>query len=306
MAPPAKHSPRKSRRSRNGVGAVRAPAPTPEQQQVDEVLDGVFDGILDPDPELEPQEVLGEAAQEGEAQTNDLAHGEHDTRGDAARLELQQRLGAYLTRGKPRVITTDNTHTMVTIKRGDGVVTFRLHHMFVLAPPAVLRALGRYAEKQDREAAKVLRAFIDTNEEQVRQREAPRAVTVDVQGKFHNLREIFEQINQRYFDGSLQAQITWGPRTKRKRSRDSIKLGSYTVEDELIRIHPVLDAADVPAYFVAWVVYHEMLHEVHDMPVVDGRRVYHTAEFRSAEAEFDRYAEAVMWERTHLHKLLNR
>lgn len=225
---------------------------------------------------------------------------------ESARIELQERLGAYLQRGRPRVVLTDNVHTMVSIKRGDGVVTFRLHHMFLEAPPAVLRALGRYADRQEREAAKVLRVFIESMEHHVRERESPRPINVDVEGKFHNLKDIFDRLNARYFSSSIRARVTWGPRQKRRRSRDSIKLGSYTLEDELIRIHPVLDAEDVPTFFVEWVVYHEMLHEIHDMPVVDGRRVYHTAEFRRAEAEFDRYAEAVLWERTHLNDLLER
>ena len=232
---------------------------------------------------------------------------------EPARAELQERLAAYLQRGRPRVVITDNVHTMVTIKRsrperegGSTVFTFRLHHMFLDAPPAVLRALGRYADKQEREAARVLRAFIDANDHLVRERENPKPVTVDVEGRHHNLQEIFDGLNEAYFGGSIRARITWGPRTKRKKSRDSINLGSYTFEDELIRIHPVLDASDVPRFFVEWIVYHEMLHEIHDMPVVDGRRVYHTAEFRRAEAQFERYAEAVLWERTHVHKLLER
>jgi hypothetical protein len=225
---------------------------------------------------------------------------------ETLRRELQERLGAYLTRGRPRIVLTDNVHTMVSIKRGDGVVTFRLHHMFARAPSLVLRELARYAEKQDRSAAKLLRDFIDANEDLVRKREEPRPITVDVEGKHHNLQEIFDDLNERYFDGTIEARITWGPRSRRKRARESIKLGSYTFEDEIIRIHPVLDAADVPRFFVEWIVYHEMLHEVHDMPVVDGRRVYHTPEFRRAEAQFERYAEAVLWERTQLHKLLER
>ena len=112
-----------------------------------------------------------------------------------------------------------------------------------------------------------------------------------------------EGLNARYFAGAIQAKITWGPRTRRRPGRDSIKLGSYSVDEQLIRIHPVLDAGDVPRFFVEWIIYHEMLHEVHDMPIVDGRRVYHTPEFRRAEALFERYAEAVLWERTMVHKL---
>jgi hypothetical protein len=222
------------------------------------------------------------------------------------RDELQSRMAAYLRRGRPRVVVTDNLHTMLSVKRGHGVYTLRLHHMFIDAPPVVLRAAARYAESQDRDAARLLRQFIDANEQEIRKRTEPRPIPIDVQGKFHNLQDVFEELNRKYFGGRISARITWGPRTSRKKSRESIRLGTYTVEDELIRIHPVLDASDVPRFFVEWVVYHEMLHEVHDMPVVDGRRVYHTREFRRAEARFEQYAEAVMWERVNVHRLLDR
>ncbi|MCA9681966.1 MAG: hypothetical protein KC457_07200 [Myxococcales bacterium] len=225
---------------------------------------------------------------------------------EALRLELQNRLAAYLHAGRPRVVITNNLRTMLSVKRGHGVYTFRLHHMFVDASPAVLRAVATYAESQEREAAELLRTFIDENEDAIRGRSTPQPLTVDVAGRYHNLQEIFDELNAHYFAGAIAARITWGPRGKRKRGRSSIKLGSYTVEDELIRIHPVLDAADVPRFFVAWVVYHEMLHEIHDMPVVDGRRIYHTRAFRQAEARFEQYAEAVLWERTQLHRLLDR
>lgn len=225
---------------------------------------------------------------------------------EALRVELQRRLAAYLERGRPRVILTDNTRTMLSIKKGQGVYTFRIHHMFAAAPPVILRAVARYAERSDREAAMMVKAFIDGHEHLIRRIVGERPVQRDVEGAHHNLQEIFDELNAAYFDGAIEAMITWGPRTRRRKGRGSIKLGSYAVDDKLIRIHPVLDAADVPRFFVAWIVYHEMLHEVHDMPIVDGRRVYHTAEFRRAEALFERYVEAVLWERTHLHKLLDR
>ncbi len=259
---------------------------------------------VDLDPALEPDELIegGPEPAEPEHEWSSLSAPEQEAR----RNELQSRLGAYLRNGKARVVLTDNVYSMVTIKRGDGVSTFRVHHMFADAPARVVRALANYADTQSRDASSLLREYIDANDDRVRRRDSPRPITVDVEGRHHNLQEIFDALNARYFEGAIGARITWGPRSKRKRSRDSIKLGSYTVEDELIRIHPVLDAGDVPGFFVEWIVYHEMLHEVHDMPIVDGRRVYHTPEFRRAEAQFERYAEAVMWERTHLAKLLER
>lgn len=246
--------------------------------------------------ELDPDEVGGDW------HYPELSAGQQEV----LRLDLQDRLAAYMHRGRPRVVVTDNLRTMLSVKRGHGVYSFRIHHMFIDAPPLVLRAIASYAELRDRESSELLRAYIDSNEEAIRRRSSPRAVTLDVAGRHHNLQAIYDELNAHYFGGAIRARITWGPRSKRKRKRSSIKLGSYTVEDELIRIHPVLDADDVPRYFVAWVVYHEMLHEIHDMPVVDGRRVYHTRAFRQAEAKFEQYPEAVLWERTNLHKLLER
>jgi hypothetical protein len=286
MSPPSKRGPGPKTRANLALRLEDVPSPA-SASSAHEVDDDLED---DPVPEVD-----------------DLSYPELPrAHREALRRALQERLAAYLTRGRPRIVLTDNVHTMVSIKRGDGVVTFRLHHMFTRAPALVLRELARYAEQQDRSAAKLLRDFIDANEALVRKRDAPRPISVDVEGKHHNLQEIFDELNERYFDGTIEARITWGPRGRRKQSRASIKLGSYTLEDELIRIHPVLDAADVPRFFVEWIIYHEMLHEVHDMPVVDGRRVYHTSEFRRAEARFEHYAEAVLWERTQLHKLLER
>ena len=225
---------------------------------------------------------------------------------EAKRADLQSRLAAYLGSGRQRVILTDNLRTMLSIKKGQGVYTFRVHRMFAAAPPVILRALAHYAERHDSDSAALLRAFVDGHEHLIRAPRAPREVDLDVEGAHHNLQEIFDALNERYFDGQIEARITWGPRAKRKRGRSSIKLGSYALEDKLIRIHPVLDAVDVPAFFVAWIVYHEMLHEVHDMPIVDGRRIYHTREFRRAEAAFEHYFDSVLWERTNLHKLLDR
>jgi len=225
---------------------------------------------------------------------------------ERARAELQERIAAYLQRSRARVVLTDNVHTMLSIKRGQGVLTFRLHHLFVGAPAAVARAVARYAETHERESALLLRDYVDTKESLIRRREEPRPMTLDVEGRWHNLQELFEGLNATYFDGAIKARITWGPRSRRRRARDSIQLGSYTMEDGLIRIHPVLDAKDVPRFFVEWIIYHEMLHEVHDMPVVGGRRVYHTAEFLRAEARFEHHAKAVRWEQANRHKLLER
>src|SRR5262249_19091753 len=121
----------------------------------------------------------------------------------------------------------------------------------------------------------------------------------------YDLQEIFDGINRRYFNGRIEARITWGQRGGKHKRRNSIKMGSYSVEDRLIRIHPSLDRKFIPRYFVEWIVYHEMLHQVHDIPTILGRRIFHTDAFLEQEAEFAHYKRARDWERQHLNRILN-
>ena len=81
-------------------------------------------------------------------------------------------------------------------------------------------------------------------------------------------------------------------------------MGSYSVEERLIRVHRSLDRTFVPRYFVEWIVYHEMLHQVHQAELVNGRRQFHTPAFLADEARFEHYERARAWERAHLDEIL--
>lgn len=181
----------------------------------------------------------------------------------------------------------------------------RLHHMFADADPVITRALAHYIADNDADASRILGDFIDANSGHVRgrSRRAP-AQLILTAGEHHDLREIFDELNAQYFDHRIDAAITWGPRSGRPRRRNSIKMGSYSVEDRLIRIHRSLDRAFVPRFFVAWIVFHEMLHQIHDIRVKNGRREFHSKEFLAAEARFELYEQAKLWERRHLDALL--
>jgi hypothetical protein len=204
-----------------------------------------------------------------------------------AQDSLERRIRAHLQRGRVQVTLTDNRYTMISVRRivKERRYEVRLHHMFADADPVITRALARYITDNDAEASRVLGDFIAA-------------------GEHHDLRSIFDDLNARYFDNKIDAAITWGTRTGRPRRRNSIKMGSYSVEDRLIRIHRSLDRAFVPRFFVAWIVFHEMLHQVHDIRVKNGRREFHSKEFLADEAQFEHYEEAKTWERRHLDAIL--
>jgi hypothetical protein len=224
-----------------------------------------------------------------------------------AQDSLERRIRAHMAKGRVSVTLTDNRYTMISVRRLPKQTRYevRLHHMFADADPVITRALARYIAENDAESSRVLGDFIDSNSGHVRGRARRQpAQVIFTAGEIHDLREIYDELNARYFDGKIDAVITWGQRIGRPRRRNSIKMGSYAVEDRLIRIHRSLDREFVPRFFVAWIVFHEMLHQVHDIRVKNGRREFHSKEFLADEAMYDRFDEAKNWERRHLDAIL--
>ena len=66
-----------------------------------------------------------------------------------------------------------------------------------------------------------------------------------------------------------------------------------------------LDRWEVPEYYVAAVVFHEMLHQVVPALERNGRRVVHGAEFRRRERAYPDHARARAWEEENLDLLLS-
>lgn len=227
---------------------------------------------------------------------------------EAARQRLERSIASHLHAGRLALGITDNHFTMISVRRDRGpVYRVRLHHMFVTAPPRVTRALARYIAENEIGASRFLSRFIEENQHVIRRaprRRAP-ALTLETRGEVYDLQEVFDELNNLYFEGKIDARITWGARGGQRRRRTSIKMGSYSVEERLIRIHPALDRRFVPRYFLDWIVYHEMLHQVHDMPVISGRRQFHTAEFLAQESNFEHYERSRDWERRNLDRILN-
>ena len=221
-------------------------------------------------------------------------------------LRLERSLAAQLPPGRGlRVKLTDNRYTMVTVRRGSTAYSVRVHRMFAQADPPLVRALARYVVHNDPRASAVIGAFIEKNQHVIPRRpRRARRVVLRTAGRAHDLRSIFERLNAEYFEGQLDARITWGAAPRRRHPRRSIKMGSFAVEDRIIRIHPVLDHPSVPGYFVAWIVFHEMLHGKHAVVRKGDRRCFHSKEFLAEERTFGDYDRAAAWERANMDRLL--
>src|ERR1700733_560446 len=171
---------------------------------------------------------------------------------EGARQSLERKLRVAFA-GPVVLSITDNRHSIITHRCQKGTLHARIHHMFLDAPAAVGDALVRYVTRGDRDASAVLGDYIDDNGFRLarRNRHAP----LITRGKHHDLLSLFTDVNHRYFDGSVHAVITWGKHpTTTSQARKTIKLGSYSAVDRMIRVHPALDRKWVPRYFVAYIV----------------------------------------------------
>jgi hypothetical protein len=125
------------------------------------------------------------------------------------------------------------------------------------------------------------------------------------EGKYFDLRSIFDRLNRKHFRGRLRNyKVEWG-RRRRHRPKDYFTFGTIQEEDRVIRINPWLDQPFVPLWFLQYVLYHEMLHSVVPEEVAaNGRRRVHTEEFNRRERKFRNYKRARRWEEENLARFL--
>jgi hypothetical protein len=232
---------------------------------------------------------------------------------DAHRLKLLRSLNRFASGRLSDLKLTDNRRTILTVRPAPAAdrsrLELRIHHSFLEAPEDVLRAVADFVgskkgSERAREALNLIREHFS------RHKSAAGRVRKSVlrsEGCALDLRELVDDLNHRYFEGRLAVDVTWGRAAcgscRRGRS-SSLQLGSYSSEDNLIRIHRVLDDPGVPRYVVEAVVHHELLHA--DMPpeIRDGRRFFHTPEFRQRERQFRLLGRANAWIQDHLPELL--
>jgi hypothetical protein len=187
-----------------------------------------------------------------------------------------------------------------TIRLRSGQVYVRLSDICKDSPPEVLRSLAfvlvarllgkRIPPVHDR----VYREYSLTPElmrsSDIARRNRGRKMISTSRGNVYDLDKIFNKLNRKYFDSSLEKPtLTWSQRKTR-----SI-LGHHDRVYETITISKSLDSKQVPDWFVEFIVYHEMLHIKHVARMINGRRYYHTAAFRLDERRFARYDEAQRW-----------
>jgi hypothetical protein len=187
-----------------------------------------------------------------------------------------------------------------TIRVRSGQVYVRLSDLIKDCPPEVMRSLAfvlvarLLGKKVPAVHERVYRDYTLTPDvmrsSDIARRHRGRKMISSAQGSAYDLEKMFSKLNRRYFDSGLEKPtLTWSQRKTR-----SI-LGHHDRVYETITISKSLDSAQVPDWFVEFILYHEMLHIKHAARMINGRRYYHTSAFRQDERRFAKYDEAQRW-----------
>ncbi len=225
----------------------------------------------------------------------------------------RRRIAGFLTMhmSDPVEVTfTQNRSTMISFRKVRGCYHVRLHRMFRHADLTMLRHLLGYLTTKKKSSADAIDEFIARHRDEIDRSGPRRRVTLISNGKHFDLNEVLDRVCRRYFGGTQDVRITWAAapkRLKRRRRTRTVSraLATYSYEDKIIRVSPVLDAAHVPAYVMDWIVYHELLHHVLPIVRAGARNIYHSKKFRSLERGFEQYESAKAWEDAHMAELLH-
>lgn len=183
------------------------------------------------------------------------------------------------------------------IRMESNRIEIRISDLLQNAPASIIEALayiliGKLFRKEiPAEYSQRYRRYLNRRDvrsamEATRQVRGRKLIT-SAEGHVYNLATIFDELNFKYFFGLMAAPtIGWSRRASRG------TLGHYDPSHHAIVLSKSLDRSNIPRVVVEYVMFHEMLHLRYPARHTGLRRCVHTREFKEAEKQFERLAEA--------------
>lgn len=189
----------------------------------------------------------------------------------------------------------DNRSTMLSVKWAPDSTKVSLHRMFLRAPHNIMQELACYLRREYNGLTPNLKAYIETNIQKLDYSHQLNLGNLDTKGRVYDLEKIYNEMNKTYFGNKLKLHITWFGKS-RNTATNRITFGLYHDPLKLIKISRRLDNKKFPPYFVAFIIYHEMLHCVCPAYVdAKGSKHVHSKEFKAREKQFQYFEQAQKW-----------
>jgi len=178
-----------------------------------------------------------------------------------------------------------------SVRLENGTLSARISDVFQGSPPRVIEALafillGKLYRKPipkiyvHRYNCYLNRRDVRRGMHLIRQARGRKFIS-GPNGRVHNLAEIFDQLNQRYFEGIMACpELGWSRGVNRR------LLGHFDPCHNAIIISRIFDSAKVERIALEFVMYHEMLHLRFPTEFRGARRCIHSGAFKKCEREF--------------------
>jgi len=211
------------------------------------------------------------------------------------RRYLEQKLGKHIEMSVIR-----SRKILIQKKQKSDAITIVLNKIFLDAPEETLSIISDFLTGKNKKIAR--RHLIEYAHKTMR--ETLKEKNFVVSGKFFNLKEIFDRLNQQYFNNLITSKITFGKRCKKERT-SSIVFGNYSPQLNIIRINRSLDQDFVPEYFIEYIVFHEMLHAYMHLSSKGKKSTGHSKKFKEMEKIYPDLEKAEQWKRKNLNFFIN-
>ncbi len=186
------------------------------------------------------------------------------------------------------------------IRRRNGQISLRISDVLQDAPSPVLESVAHILlakllrEPVPRDHRTRYRHYLNREDVQRKMRviraERGRKNLTSARGRHYDLNLLFDQLNDRYFEGRIRRPVLgWSRGAPRRR------LAHYDPAHHTIVVSRLLDNEAIPRFVIEYVLFHEALHIIHPARCTGTRRQVHTKEFAEAEKQFPRLAEAREW-----------
>jgi hypothetical protein len=204
-----------------------------------------------------------------------------------------------------KLTVNDNRSTMLSVKWEPHCTKVSLHRFFVDAPKIVMESLACYIKREETSISQNVKTFIEDSMRKLDYTHRLDKSDLKVLGNIYNLKTLYHKVNQEYFQNKLDLSITWFG-TRRQKNRSQVTFGLYHDPLKLIKINRLLDNREIPEYFVSYVIYHEMLHNLYPSYYdANGKRRIHNREFKERELQFRYYDNAQEWIRKNRERLFS-
>lgn len=214
-------------------------------------------------------------------------------------MTLQEEL-EKATKKKLKLRINDNHTTMLSVKWEPDCTRVSMHRIFLGAPKNIMDDLACHIRHENSSVTTTIKAFIEDRIKNLDYSTNLAKSKLSTKGEIYDLQKIYDSINNEYFDGALNLHITWFGSPNKTRFRSRVIFGLYHEPLKLIKIHRMMDRHFFPEFFVRYVIYHEMLHNV--CPTFydkKGRHHVHTEDFKFNEKRFKDFERAEVWLKKH-------